>query len=195
MGKKLIENQMIFTEWVCQPEILLCENIPQPLHGVAPRVVLGQKWWDQERKAAYRSTQFHCLACGVSKHQAKYHKWLEGHEIYDIDYAKGRSIYIRTVPLCHFCHNYIHDGRLTALLQQCKIHQGKYVQIVQHGNRVLSKAGLERATLRQRGKELERKHRKGEIAEWSDWRMVVNGEEYTPLYSSPEELNAANLIK
>src|SRR5678815_897106 len=77
-----------------RPEILLQQQIPQPMHGVAPRTVLGDKWWNAERTAAYKSTAFHCLACGVHKSCAEYHKWLEAHEQYEIDYLLGRMTYL-----------------------------------------------------------------------------------------------------
>lgn len=60
------------------PSILLHGNIPKPMHGTAPRVVLGQAWWNKERQAAYASTNYCCEACGVSKWEAQYHQWLEG---------------------------------------------------------------------------------------------------------------------
>ncbi len=95
--------------WVRRPEVLLCPNTPKPLHGVVPREIYGQSWWNKTREAAYRSTNYHCLACGVHKYQAKHRQWLEGHELYEINYVEGTSTYIETVPLCHFCHNSIHD--------------------------------------------------------------------------------------
>src|SRR5271165_1557046 len=81
--------------WKLRPEVLLCDNIPKPLYGVNPRSILGSKWWDETRQAAYRSTEFHCIACGTPKHLTA-RGWLEGHEIYEVSYDKGRAKYLET---------------------------------------------------------------------------------------------------
>lgn len=177
LPKKLLDKLKNYQpkEWKLRPEILCGVNIPKPLHGVAPRVVLGNKWWDQTRKAAYASTDFHCIACGSFKYDAKGRPWLEGHEIYNIDYQLGRMIYVETVPLCHFCHNYIHDGRLQYLLEEGLIHHAKYVAIIQHGDEVLRKHNLERT------------YYEGFVADWQDWRLVVDGVEYPPIYHTRED--------
>ncbi len=133
---------MKYRSWHRRPEILLCPNIPKPMHGLAPRVIMGSSWWDKTRKEAYASTNRRCMACGVHKYKAKARKWLEGHELYQTDYRLGRLTYLETVPLCHFCHNYIHDGRLQMLLERGQIHHQKYAAIIQHGNRVLAEANL-----------------------------------------------------
>lgn len=153
-----------------RPEILLGGNIPPPMHGLAPRVVMGRKWWDKTRKAAAQATRQHCLACGVSKWQAKGRQYLEGHEVFDIDYLLGRMVYVETVPLCHFCHSYIHDGLLRILLATRKISHARYVAIIQHGDEVLRRANLVRSRPETLG-----------MAEWDDWRMVFEGREYPPL--------------
>lgn len=160
-------------KWKPRPELLLCGNVPNPMHGRAPRVVLGSKWWEQTRQAAYRSTAFHCAACGVWKHQAKGRKWLEAHEVYEIDYLRGRMTYVETVPLCHYCHAYIHSGRLAAMLEEGWISQGRYAAIVRHGDLVLAEAGLEQPV-----------PYTGPMAEWSDWRLVIDGVEYPPKHKN-----------
>lgn len=160
----------------CRPEVLLCANTVKPMHCVVPREILGRAWWDKTRMAAYRSTQFHCIACGVHKRQAKEHKWLEGHELYETDYAKGRMVYIETVPLCHYCHSYIHDGRLRALLVKGEVSEEKISEILKHGNEVLALANLTRP-----------KPYNGDMAEWGEWRLVLFGKEYPPKYSNYEE--------
>lgn len=168
-----------------EPQLLLQPNIPKPLHGVAPRVILGQSWWDATRKAAYASTDFHCLACGVHKCFAEYHAWLEGHEQYDINYEAGRAKYVRTVPLCHFCHNSIHDGRLKALLDRGEIHHAKYVAIIQHRDRVLATAGLKKSSVVTNFDEQR-------IAEWGKWRLILFGKKYKPLYKTFDEWKLAH---
>lgn len=173
--------------WKLRPDVLLCPNVPKPMHGVAPRVVLGSKWWNKTRKEAYASTDFHCIACGVAKHLARGRKWLEGHEIYTVNYTLGRMVYVETVPLCHFCHNYIHDGRMQMLVQKRLMHQGKYVEIIQHGDMVLRMAGLARPTHSERDASVAKLAANGKVAAWCKWRLVLNGKLYPPKYKSMEE--------
>lgn len=157
-----------------------------PLHGLAPRVVLGKSWWDKTRKEAYATTNQHCIACGVHKYKARSKQWMEGHELYEIDYARGVSKYIETVPLCHYCHSYIHDGRLLWLLETNKIHLGKFVAIIKHGDRVLAENGLKRLSRIEREKEFEKLCRRGKVAEWSRWCLVVNGKKYKTKFKNRE---------
>ena len=174
-------------KWVPRPEILLSPNIPKPLHGVAPRVILGSQWWDKTRQAAYASTDYHCIACGVWKMQAKGRQWLEGHELYDIDYTRGRMTYVETVPLCRYCHSYLHDGRLEALFQKGQITQAQYVAVLQHGDRVLRMAGLSKESLKDRDEFISNL----KLAEWSKWRLVIDGKMYPPKFKSFEEWKRA----
>lgn len=168
-------RKRVLIEWKHRPEILTSPNIPQPMHGLAPRTILGENWWNRTRRACYKSTNFHCIACGVHKYQARNRQWLEGHEVYDIDYLLGRMTFVEVVPLCTFCHNYIHDGRLRWLLETGKVHHAKYAAIIQHGDKVLREAGLIRETYN------------GPTADWEDWRLVIDGAEYEPLYKSFED--------
>ena len=168
------------TEWKRRPEILVYPGVPQPLHGRAPREILGWKWWNKTRQAAYQSTNYHCQACGVEKYKARGPEWLEGHEMYDIDYLLGTAIYTETVPLCHYCHAYIHDGRLLMLLEESKITQSRYIAIIQHGDNVLRQVGLAKKPAPD-----------GPMAEWADWRMIVNGKEYKPKFADIHAWNKA----
>ena len=169
-------------KWRLRPEILLQGNVPKPLHGVAPRVVLGNQWWEKTRRKAYRSTGYHCVACGVSKFQARFHKWLEAHEIYETDYLLGRMYYKETVPLCHACHNYIHSGRLATLLEKRQISGERYAIVIRHGDKVLRNAGL---IPKRHVEDLE------EGPAWEDWRLVIDGVEYPPKFKTFEEWKAA----
>jgi hypothetical protein len=162
--------------WTRRPEVLLLPGIPAPLHGMPPRVLLGQEWWDKERHAAYASTDFHCIACGVKKYEAKRHQHLEGHELYDLDYARGRMAYVETVPLCHYCHSFIHRGRLSCLLEQGRVTEEEVQGIIKHAERVIKEAGFTWPP----------KVYDGPIAEWKRWQLVIYGRSYPTRFKNQE---------
>lgn len=169
-----------------RPELLTFPGIPLPMHGVSPRVVLGSAWWNRERRKAFESTDFHCLACGISKYEAQAREWLEGHEVYKIDYKKGRMTFKEVVPLCHYCHAYCHPGRLDQLLMLGHIHHAKYAKIIQHGDAILLQANLSReipdtpAYL---------------MAPWGKWRLVIGRRRFKPKYASYDEYAANNRME
>lgn len=120
-----------------EPQILNCKGIPGTLYGVNPRNIKGNAWWDVERKKAYASTNYRCLACGIPKLLAKYHQWLEAHELFKYDRKKYVCTLERIVPLCHACHNFIHIGRLSMFND----HQ-RMKEILLHGFNVLKKGKM-----------------------------------------------------
>lgn len=162
-------------QWTRRPQVLLQSNTVKPLHQVTPRSILGKRWWDVTRAAAYAVSDYHCVACGVPKALAEWHRWLEGHEVYSIDYHAGRMTYIETVALCHNCHCFIHDGRLEALFRKGEVSQDKYTAVMKHGQRVLKEAKLSKP-----------RPYIGPIAQWKDWRLVLFGKEYRPLFPDYE---------
>jgi hypothetical protein len=153
-----------------RPELLLGGNIPRPMHGLNPRTIKGQEWWDIQRQAAYERTNFHCLACGVHKSKAKYHQWLEAHEDYLIDYQKGRMRLLSINALCHSCHMFIHDKFLEQQYLKGKITRNEYYDIINHGMAILKRHRLK----------FTRPPRS--LTRWEDWRMVIDGKEYPPLW-------------
>ena len=164
------------TDWKCRPEVLLCANTVKPMHGVVPREILGKEWWDKTRMESYRSTNYHCIACGVYRSQAKEYSLLEGHELYRINYLRGRQTYLETIPLCHYCHSFIHDSRLLMLLREGKVTKLTYDSIMEHGDQVLSDAGL-----------IKNRPRKVKMARWEEWRLILFGKEYPPIYKNYTE--------
>lgn len=129
------------------PEILLSPRVIKPLWGVNPRSILTQidkDWWDRVRKYVYEVNGRHCSCCGV--HQSQQKGWvrnqLDAHELYDIDYTTGKVALKAIVPLCKFCHNGCHFGRLTAQRDTGKIQEKTFYSIVSHCNSVLKDAGL-----------------------------------------------------
>jgi len=187
------------------PGLLAHPNLPKPMHGLNPRTVLGRGWWDKQRKAAYAEREFHCWACGVHKLDAEVKQWLEGHEEYDIDYQKGRMTFKRVVALCHLCHNFIHSGRLAALLDSGEITQKFFNQVMKHGLNVLAEADimpwsgtLEAAIMYGPRNGFPPKHpmdilvemlehtrgKGGFVASWGKWRLVLEGKEYPPVHKT-----------
>jgi hypothetical protein len=157
-----------------RPELLLHPNIPKPLHGINPRTILGKNWWDIERNKCYIKYNFHCLACGIPKYKAKYHQWLEAHEVYDYKYIDGILTFIELVPLCHSCHNYIHSGRMQHLVNLGKFDYEKQQDILNYGDNIIEKHKLKKPEL------------PNKCAEWSKWKMIVFGKEY---YSKFKDVN------
>jgi len=191
-----------------RPDILLHPNIVKPLHGVNPREIFGQEWWDVQRREAYAKNSYCCWACGVHKYNALFHPWLEAHETYKIDYAKGIAEMIEIVALCHACHNFIHSGRvLMMVLQGNPEMPEKKAWIIYHrGFSVLKAAGLKPnpfalfacdelaenggsppnwATSQQFLDALiDNPIPDGPMADWEKWRLVIDGKPYPPKYST-----------
>jgi hypothetical protein len=152
------------------PSILQHPNIPKPLHGTAPRVIKGKDWWDTQRQAAYAASDYCCAACGVHKSQAQYHKWLEAHEVYRFDYPNGRAYYLGAVALCHACHNFIHSGRMEMMVRRGEMADSKRQAILKHGKKVLMDGFRAGKVCPVQTPE--------SIAQWQDWRLVLEGQEY-----------------
>lgn len=151
------------------PSILLHPNIPKPLHGLNPRTILGDQWWNQKRQIAYKTKDYKCWACGMHKKDALYHKWLEAHECYEFHYCNGTAKMIEITALCHSCHNYIHCGRMTHLLRAGKMTMDKLNKILEHGDALT--------------KDISRKNNpyiinESSFAEWGEWRLIIEGKEY-----------------
>lgn len=178
-----------------KPEILCHPNIPLPLHGLSPRSINGQAWWDLTRKEVYLKYNQHCLACGVHRSEAKKHKWLEAHEFYNIDYTKGTMSVKSIEPLCHYCHNFIHSGRLQAIYGKEKS-LTEVVEILEHGFQVLAKSKLQcfpgtldfALQVKANTFNVSAYKVKCEIP-WEKWRLVWNGKEYFSKFKNEEELN------
>ena len=180
MIKNILQDQIDSKTQKLRPEILLHPNIPKPLHGMNPRSILGQEWWDKQRRAAYAKEDFHCWACGVHKTDAKYHQWLEGHECYKFNYSAGTAVMIEIVALCHSCHNFIHRGKLAMDLRAGRISQEKHDEILEHGTQILHQLCKvdEHPYIVCDG---------GTPAKWGDWRLILEGKEYRSKFENFDE--------
>lgn len=174
---KLVNPQSRASTFSPRPELLLQSNTVRPLHMVVPRTILGQEWWDKTRKDAYRKNGYRCAACGVDAFNAKESQALEGHKVYRIDYLAGRQTYLETVALCHYCHNFIHNGRMEALRNKSEMTAAKYNKIMRHGRKVLRLAGLTKPVYKEQT----------EALRWDRWRLVLFGIEYPPLFKNHGE--------
>lgn len=179
------------------PEILTQPNIPKPIHGIAPRTIMGQTWWNKTRQAVYATTDYHCIACGVAKADARAHAWLEAHELWTIDYKKGTAEVKAIEPLCHYCHNFIHSGRLTAILGKEKSEQ-EVKNILEHGFKVLSDNKLNCFPVTLELAEQIGANTFGVTAydmpestvKWEDWKVLFEGKEYKSKFANYEEWEA-----
>lgn len=160
-----------------RPEILLHPNIPKPLHGLAVRVLNGDSWWNKTRNESYAINNFCCWACGVHKNNAREHRWLEAHENYKIDYKKGRMEITEITALCHYCHNYIHDGRMIHLLDKGEITEQKYLSVINHGQDVLRRAGFTKF----------KPDYPKTGAKWNKWHLVLDDKTYKTPYKNITE--------
>lgn len=161
-----------------RPTILLHPQIPKPLHGLNPRSILGKQWWDMKRQESYATHNYRCWACGIHKRSARYHQWLEAHECYQFDYAKGTARMIEITALCHSCHNYIHDGRMLHELDAGKMTEEKYEQILSHGDDL-----LEGIWCTSNPYIID----DSDTADWEEWRLIIEGKEYRSRFKSHEE--------
>jgi len=170
--------------------ILTQPNIPKPLHGLNPRTVLGKDWWDKTRFKAQKDYGYKCSACGIEKEHALEHQWLEGHEAWDINYKTGICEVTSIVPLCHYCHNFIHSGRLAALIVD-KNSKEKAIKIINHGINLLCNTDLKvfpgtlviADELGVCTKGL-KSYKVFSNLEWSDYKMKLEGKLYKSLYKN-----------
>lgn len=182
-----------------QPELLLHPNIPKPLHGLAPRTIKGEDWWNEQRQKAYSKNEYKCWACGVHKKEAKYHKWLEAHEIYNIDYNSGKVEFLDVCALCHSCHNFIHSGRMSSLFKKGEMSLDKVEDILEHGFKILIKNNLKLNPFALKAMHSVSiflyliynkypKHKYGKCsAKWEDFYLVLDGKKYKGKFKNFEE--------
>jgi len=203
---------MGFSPSYVDPRLLWHPNIPKPLHGVSPRVVMGDDWWNKTRKVVYLRNNYCCAACAVHKSEAQYFNHLEAHEDYVIDYEKFKMTINRIVPLCHLCHNHIHSGRLLALAAKGEIPWRKFWDVMRYGFDVLDREGLgynpfavsvcieatkldgnvgtpswfEASLWQKINRDLLNSFgdEKDLVDNWSKWRMVLEGKEYPPVHKN-----------
>ena len=93
--------------------LIAMPNVPKPLHGVAPRTVLGTTTWNKMRRECYEKANDTCEICGDCPDDKRKR---QAHEVYVVNYSTGESVFIGCVCLCQQCHlACIHNGRAITL--------------------------------------------------------------------------------
>lgn len=159
-----------------RPELILHPQIPKPLHGVAPRVVMGQAWWDEVRHKCYRESGQQCACCAVFFKDVRDFPRPEAHETYSIDYKRGKATFTGVVALCHWCHMAIHVGMAAASLEHGEMSPQDYEYAMAHREKWVKLA-------------LEAGHQyidpgPGEKVCWQDWRLIVGDKIFAPKHKS-----------
>ena len=172
------------------PELLQLSTVPKALHGLNPRTLLGQEWWDKTRRKAYSDANYYCEACN-----AKSRKPLEAHEVYSYDERRHKAKYTGVVAICHKCHNFIHLGRLNWLWESGRVDHNFVCAVLEHAIKVLTEANLSPnpdsvplLTAWDCDFIPPRKHstRSGGIGVWHKWTLEVEGKIYNTKFHSYE---------
>lgn len=178
-------------EFKFYPELLLHPNIPKPLHGVNPRSINGNKWWNRVRKETYAKHDFRCFACGVERYSQEimFSGWLEAHEYYEIDYVNCSVEFVKLVALCQCCHMGIHTGRLGAMFDKGQYDEETCYLVLNRKDQVLN------GMINMSGNEIDFrvKHKTQKqvdqffIDTWSKWHLNLNGKKYYSKFKNVDE--------
>lgn len=94
--------------------VLGMPNVPSPLHGCAPRIIMGAAKWKLERVKCFMRADYKCEVCG----RGLSIKEAECHELYKVDYKNLYSKFDHYVCICKDCHKACHSGRMLSLFTQ-----------------------------------------------------------------------------
>ena len=226
--KKLLSEYdvKLVTEWRAPKDgedlraLIAMPNIPKPLHGPGcqPRTIFGAGAWNRMRNACYSVAGMKCEICGAKVGVDIEKRQLHAHEVYDIDYAKGTSTFIRCVALCAECHlACIHTGRALTLYKRHnplypkefllggakKAFETIYTYNLQHPDADLRAYTtyldyLKCDGLREPMEELIEKYGvkfyqedEKKMADWPEWRLVVREREYPTPYTCEKDWKEA----
>lgn len=206
--------QDVYGEVDMRPLIAM-PNIPKPLHSVAPRTVLGPTEWDKMRKACYEAANDTCEICGERPNNLRAR---HGHEVYEIDYEKGISRFVRVFCVCYLDHlGAIHTGRAITLWKgKNPLYPTEFLlagaekafTIISSYNHDHPEADLRAYStfieylkydeLREPMLELIGKHNikfymedPKKVAPWGQWKLIIGDEEYPTPYKNEKEWKKA----
>lgn len=110
--------------------LLTMPNVPTPLHGCAPRTVMGAAEWNKMRKACYEEHDETCEICGqkLGSKRGGDLPLHNAHEAYELDYETYTSTFKRLICVCPQCHACIHSGRaITCYLNHVPLYDKTYM--------------------------------------------------------------------
>lgn len=195
--------------------LLTMPNVPLPLHGLPPRIIMGNSAWNVVRKKCYYDAGYHCEICGVDFADIK--PRYAAHELYSYDYDQQEGVFERCVAICAKCHDFIHSGRLITMFRNGNpIYPKAYLlEVVERGFRQVyeyNKANpenelrvyatfieyLDAPELRTEMIELINKYHIKFYEEhlprskrWKGWHLIWNGRRYESPYAKQSEWEEA----
>lgn len=193
--------------------LITMPNVPKPLHGLPPRVIMGKTTWDHVRKRCYFEAGYRCEICGCEPPKGQLH----AHELYSYDYKAGTGKFERCIAICKQDHDFIHSGRLITLYKQGNIlYPKEYVLgVVEKGFKLIHDYNcthrnkkplrvystfleyLKVPSIHDEMVELldrygiEFYQHPDECADWSDWRLILGEREYPTPYADEIEWRQA----
>lgn len=209
----------IVKTWQCPEEtgvpLITMPNVPRPLHGLAPRTIMGVSTWNHVRKRCYYDAGYKCEICGVDF--AEIRPRYAAHELYSYDWIAGTGKFERCIAICQVCHNAIHSGRLITMYKnQNPLYPKEYVlKVVEHCFKLVNNYNaehrnkkplrvystfLEYLKLDSLTKEMEKLINQYDIkfyqepkriAKWEDWRLIIGNKEHNTPYKNEGEWVAA----
>ena len=193
--------------------LIAMPNIPRPLHGVNPRTLLGASTWNRMRKFCYNQANDTCEICGYKPENLRHR---HGHEVYEIDYAKGTAKFVKVFCVCSMCHlACIHTGRaLTLWKKDNPLYPTEFLlNGAEHAFKIISEYNhdypdadlraystfldyLKHDELKRPMEELIAKYNikfyteVEDMVEWKDWKLIIGDREYQTPYTSESEWKA-----
>lgn len=195
---------------------LLCmPNVPQPLHLVNPRNIMGEYQWGKVRKQIREEHNYTCQVSGelLGTDRGAVHI----HEVYSIDWKKHTSTFERAICLDPLLHTtIIHSGRALTLFKKNDplMPMDKMLNGLEKGFKLISDWNREHygeeklrvcSVILDWAKEPRLEHRVNELIKkykikfydfdessinkhnWDKWRLLYNGKEYSPKFANQQE--------
>lgn len=194
--------------------LIAMPNIPKPLHGVNPRILLGSGNWNKMRKACYEAANDTCEICGAKPENLRHR---HGHEVFRISYSQGIAKFVRVFCVCSLCHlACIHTGRAITLWKQNNpLYPTEFLlQGAEHAFKIINEYNkdhpetdlrayamfleyLKYDGLKEPMEKLIKKYdmkfytEVTDMVDWSDWKLLIGDNEYPTPYQNEKDWEEA----